>query len=142
MNAKRDDRRTMFAYVGWWLALALLSYGLLSPTPPQVGAAILPEHLTFWASKSVHLGAFAFLATVVGLLAITPRHQRLLWGLLVAFAGVSEYLQTFVEGRYGCWPDVGINLTGITLGVGLALGWRAASSARARRLVTATTTAT
>jgi VanZ family protein len=142
MNAIRDDRRTMFACAGWWLALALLGYGLLSPTPPKLNAAILPEHLTFWASKGVHLGAFAFLAMVAGLLAIAPRHRLLLGGTLVAFAPLSEYLQTFVEGRSGCKADVCIDLAGITLGVGLALGWRAASSAWSRRPASATTPAT
>lgn len=142
MNAIRDDRRTTFACAGWWLALALLGYGLLSPTPPKMSAAILPDHLTFWASKGVHLGAFAFLAAVAVLLTIAPRHRLLLGGTLVAFAAVTEYLQTFVEGRYGCVADVCINLTGITLGVGLALGWRAASSAWVRRPASATTTPT
>jgi hypothetical protein len=141
MNATRDDRRMMFACAGWWLALALLGYGLLSPQAPKVNAALLPEHLTYWASKGVHLGAFAFLAMVAGMLAIAPLHRLVLWGTLVAFAPLSEYLQTFVEGRYGCATDVTIDLAGFTLGVGLALGWRAAS-AWARRQGSATTTTT
>ena len=142
MIAKRNDRLMRFACAGWWLALALLTYGLLSPQPPKLSAAVLPQHLTFWASKGVHLGAFAGLAMVVGLLPITPRHQRALWATLVAYAALTEYLQTFVEGRYGCFTDVCINLTGITLGLSLALGWRAASSLWARRPSAATTTAT
>ena len=141
MNANRDDRLTKFACVGWWLALALLAYGLLSPQAPKVNEALLPEHLNFWAAKGVHLGAFAFLAAVAGLLAITPPHRAILWGTLVAFAPLSEYLQTFVEGRYGCKEDVFIDLTGFTLGVGVALGWRFASSTW-RRSASATTTAT
>ena len=126
MNAKQDDR-TKFACAGWWLGLALLGYGLLSPNAPHVNAALLPEHLTFWAAKGVHFFAFALLAAVAGLLAIGPRHRLTLWGTLVAFAPLTEYLQTFVEGRYGCVADVGIDLAGFTLGVGLALAWRAAS---------------
>ena len=142
MIAKQNDRLTRLSYVGWWLALALLTYGLLSPQPPKMSAAILPEHLTFWASKGVHLGAFAGLAMVAGLLAITPRHQKALWATLVGYAALTEYLQTFVEGRWGCFTDVCINIPGITLGVGLALGWRIASSQWARRPASATTTPT
>lgn len=133
---------TRVAYVGWWLALGLLTYGLLSPTPPKVGAALLPSHWTFWASKGVHLGAFAFLAATVGFLCITPRHRRRLWTTLVVYAALTEFLQTFVEGRYGCFADVCINWTGITLGLGLVRGWRLISSARGRQPISATTTAT
>ena len=142
MIANRNDRLTKFGCIGWWLALALLSYGLLSPQPPELSKAILPEHLTFWASKGVHLSAFAFLAMVAGLLPISVRHQRILFGTLIVYAALTEYLQTFVEGRYGCFTDVCINLTGLTLGVGLALGWRFASSAWARRSPSSTTTST
>ena len=142
MIAKRNDRLLRLSCAAWWLALALLTYGLLSPQPPKLSAAILPEHLTFWASKGVHLGAFAGLSMVVGLLALTPRHQGALWATLVGYAALTEYLQTFVKGRYGCFTDVCINVTGITLGVGLALGWRAASSLWARRPSSATTIAT
>jgi VanZ family protein len=127
MNAIRDDR-TKFACAGWWLGLTLLGYGLLSPHAPKVNTALLPQHLTFWAAKGVHLGSFALLAAVAGLLAISPRHRVMLWGTLVAFAPLTEYLQTFVEGRYGCVKDVVIDLAGFTLGVGLALAWRVASS--------------
>ena len=142
MIAKQNDRLTRLSYASWWLTLALLTYGLLSPQPPQLSEAILPAHLTFWASKGVHLGAFAGLAMVAGLLTVTPRHQKTLWAVLVVYAALTEYLQTFVEGRYGCFTDVCINVTGITLGVGLALGWRAASSLWARRPASATTTST
>ena len=142
MQVKQDDRRSKLVYIGWWLVLALLCYGLLSPDPPKLGTGFLPDYLKFYASKGVHLGGFTFLAMGAGLLAITPRHQRLLWGLLVVFAALTEYLQTFVEGRFGCVADVFINLTGVTLGVGLALGWRLRSAARARRSLSATTTAT
>ena len=105
--------------------------------------ALLPKNLNFWAAKGVHLGAFAFLAGIAGLLAISPRHRAILWGTLVAFAPLSEYLQTFVEGRYGCVTDVCIDLAGFTLGAGLALAWRAASSpARSRNMTAATTRST
>ena len=127
MNAKRDDR-TKCACACWWLGLALLGYGLLSPHAPKVNTALLPQHLTFWAAKGVHLGSFALLAAVAGLLAISPRHRLILWGTLVAFAPLTEYLQTFVEGRHGCAADVGIDLAGFTLGVGLSLAWRVAST--------------
>ena len=140
MHANRST--TMFAIAGWWLALALLSYGLLSPTAPKLNEALLPKDLTYWAAKGVHLGAFAFLAAVAGLLPVSPGHRAILWGTLAAFAPLSEYLQTFVEGRYGCVTDVGIDLAGFTLGAGLALAWRAASSAWSRPTTAATTQST
>ena len=78
----------------------------------------------FLASKTLHLGGYAFLAGTAGLLAGTGRYRLGLWLLLVGHAGLTEYLQTFVEGRFGSVQDVVINLIGITLGVALALGWR------------------
>ena len=40
---------------------------------------------------------------------------------LILHGMVTEYIQTFVEGRFGSWKDVGINTTGIMLG--LLLYW-------------------
>src|SRR6478752_742456 len=120
----RTPYRRWAACAAWWLALALWSYGLLSPEPPRVGAAVLPSPWAYYVSKALHLSAFAGLALSACLLPATRRHRRLLVAVLAAHAGLTEYLQTFVEGRYGCLADVGLNLTGVTLGALLARGWR------------------
>ena len=142
MNAKCCDGRTSLVYAAWWLVLVLFTYGLLRPDTSEGGSGFLTHSQSFWISKSVHLVAFCFLTLVAALIPISSRHRWLLLGLLVAFAPATECLQTFVEGRHGTITDVVIDLAGVTLGVGLALGWRFASSPREVRSISATTTPT
>jgi len=104
----------------WWLLLGLFTFGLLSREAPRVGAAVLPAALTYWASKSVHLGSYALLLALVAWLPASPRLRVALWLLLAAHAPATEYLQTFVEGRHGSATDVLIDLAGLCLGLALA----------------------
>jgi VanZ family protein len=114
-------RSPAFRWSAWWLLLAALSWALLSPQPPLVARAVLPEEMTFTASKAVHVSAYAFLTALVLWLPATTRQRAALWATLALHAGLTELGQTFVPGRYGCWPDVFVNLTGIGLGLGLVL---------------------
>ena len=104
----------------WWLLFALFTFGLLSREAPRVGAAVLPAALTFWASKSVHLGGYALLSALVAWLPASPRLRVALWLLLAAHAPATEYLQQFVEGRHPSVADVGIDWAGLCLGLALA----------------------
>jgi VanZ family protein len=114
-------RSDVFRWSAWWLLLATLSWALLSPQPPLVAKALLPSEMTFTASKAVHVSAYAFLTTLVLWLPATTRQRTVLWAVLALHAGLTELGQTFVPGRYGSVTDVFVNLTGITLGLGLAL---------------------
>ncbi len=101
----------------WFLTLGALSWALLSPLPPRVGAAVLPEEMTFTASKAVHVSAYAFLTAFVAWLPAHRRQRLACWLFLVGHASLTEYFQTFVPERYGCVQDVFINLGGMSLGL-------------------------
>jgi VanZ family protein len=103
----------------WFLTLGALSWALLSPLPPEVGKAVLPPEMTFTASKSVHLGAYGFLTAFVAWLPANRRQRLACWLFLAGHAALTEYFQTFVPERFGCWQDVCINLAGMSLGLAL-----------------------
>jgi VanZ family protein len=129
----------------WWLLLALLTYGLLSPQAPEAGRILLPTETAFYVSKSVHVGAYGFLAALAGWLPAGRRALAALWLLLLAHGAGTEYLQDFVEGRFSSWRDVVLDTAGVTLGA--ALVWlyrwwrRPASPAGPAASATATATA-
>lgn len=114
---------TAALWAGWWGLLAFLTWSLVSPVPQRMNALVLPTGLQFWASKAVHVGAYAFLAAYVHVLPAGWRTRAALWTVLALHAPLTEYLQTLVPGRYGCKEDVFIDLTGLSLGLlsGLAL---------------------
>lgn len=114
-------RSSVFRWSAWWLLLAVFSWALLSPQPPLVAQALLPSEMTFTASKAVHVSAYAFLTALVLWLPATAKQRAVLWVFLALHSGLTELGQTFVPGRYGSVADVFVNLTGITLGLGLAL---------------------
>lgn len=113
----------------WLLLLAGWTAALLNPSAPGAGEAVMGETLQFWAGKSLHVGAYAFLAFTNWWLAPSWRLRWAVWAALLAHAALTEFGQTFVEGRSGSFMDVGINASGLTLGLlaGKAL-WRRPSS--------------
>src|SRR6187397_2947960 len=112
MQSKQDERSfVLLPSLGWWLALGVLSYGLCSPVPPRLGEAVIPTGWQFFASKCVHVGAFTLMALTASLLARTTRYRVFLIVTLLCHGALTEYIQTFVEGRHGCIQDVGINWT-------------------------------
>ena len=104
----------------WWLTLAALTWALLSPLPPKVSAAVLPPDMTFTASKAVHVSAYTFLTAFVAWLPANRRQRLACWVFLAGHAAATEYFQTFVPDRYGCFQDVCINWSGFLLGLALA----------------------
>ena len=70
----------------WFLALAALSWALLSPVPAKVGAAVLPPDMNFTASKMVHVGAYGFLAAFVAWLPANGRQRLACWLFLAGHA--------------------------------------------------------
>src|SRR5262245_60656037 len=106
------DAPTPFRYAALWAlwagSLALLTYGLLSPDAPEVSAEYIRKDFGYWFSKAVHVGSYAYLSALVGFLPVTAWGEARLRLALVAHGAVTEYLQTFVEGRYGSVGDVAI----------------------------------
>jgi VanZ family protein len=101
----------------WWLALVGIVWALLSPTPAKISGAMLRPDVNFVCAKTVHLCVFTTFSLVAALLPTTPFLRRGHFVVLLLVACVTEYLQTFVEGRTGTVIDACINLSGITLGL-------------------------
>ena len=104
--------------------LGLWTWKLLEPNPvPEVVSARLTGDWRFLAAKSLHAGAYAFLA-VLGVSLRVPGYWRWFFVGLLALHGVAtEIGQTFVPGRSGRVWDVVIDWGGVALGV---LVWRLA----------------
>lgn len=110
----------VFRWSVWWLFLAILTWALCSPDPAKAAQDLLPSEMTFTASKSVHVFSYAFMAVLVVWLPATPGQRLALWVLLALHGAVTEYIQTFVPGRFGSVGDVLIDLSGLCLGLALA----------------------
>src|SRR4051812_15538795 len=74
-------------------------------------------------SKVGHASAYATLTAFVVLVSPYWPERFALWGLLSAHAFGTEYVQTFVPTRTGCWMDVGIDHAGILAGLTLVALW-------------------
>ena len=88
------------------------------------------EHFAFYIRKAVgHFGLFAFsgLFTTWSLYLFIKETKAgyFLWQMLMSLgfgfvvAVVSEFVQIFVDGRYGAWTDVGIDFSGYFIGFSL-----------------------
>src|SRR5262249_47434423 len=114
-------RRTLSASAAWrwavWcLLLGLFTYGLLSAKVPHMGDDLIPQEMSFWVSKGTHLFGYALLSALVAWLPAGPRFRVGLWLLLVVHGPLTEYLQTFIDGRTGSPRDVVIDWLGVSLG--------------------------
>jgi VanZ family protein len=104
----------------WLLAVAARTAALLRPEPSEFEAATLPEPAAPFASKFLHVGAYAFL-TVLSLWQLaSPRGRAGLVVFLAVHAVATEYLQQFVPPRWPSWADVGFNFIGILAGLAAA----------------------
>jgi VanZ family protein len=106
----------------WGLFLALWTFALVTPFPIMAERELLPEQATFPTSKTVHVAGYAFMTCLSAWLQVSGGWR---WGLpifLVLHGGITELLQCFVPLRTGSWIDVGLDASGVL--VGLALSWR------------------
>src|SRR5262245_9805654 len=101
----------------WLLAVAAWTAALLRPEPSAVEAATLPAEAAPFASKLLHVAAYAFL-TVLSLWQRVPCRARAGMVLvLLVHAVATEYLQQFVPPRTASVVDSGFNLAGIVVGL-------------------------
>jgi VanZ family protein len=107
----------------FFTALALWTYGLLTPVPHKEAEQVLGgSEPVFWFGKILHVCVYATLTLLGGSMRLTRTQRWLVLFLMAAHGCVTEFLQQFVEGRTGCVRDVGLDCLGITLGV--FAGWR------------------
>ena len=122
------------AQVRWFLMVltAVLVLLMLFGSLIQVAAAWLA---TWWGLPAggseavlsldslVHLLFFALLA-VSGFRPWWSQYRLQFVLFLVALAGLTECLQALVPGRSASWSDLGMDLAGSGIGLGLCLLWR------------------
>lgn len=107
--------------------LTAWTVALLSRVPHESARQVLGSDWTVWVfGKTLHVGAYAFLALLGGTAAAFGK--KWLWVLpgLVVHGGLTEFLQQFV-GRGSRVEDVGLDSIGVALGGLAAWGLRALS---------------
>ena len=117
------------------LACAVLAITWLATTPNP------PRQIDTGWDKSNHLLAFAVLALLADRLVMAwgrgARVRLAAWGLVLAYGGLIELLQSQIPGRSAEWADLGADAMGVAVGVvvsGLAtLAARRWRPARANR---------
>jgi VanZ family protein len=125
-----NDHRTPTPRQNWlrWtlfvLALTVWTVLLLSPRAPLAVAAVVSPGYHFLVAKTAHVSGYALLAVLVGCLPVRWPLRVAWWLVLIFHAAATEYLQTFIPGRFGSWRDVGLDLVGLALGLATLWGWR------------------
>jgi VanZ family protein len=117
-----DRPRSLGLWSFWCVCVAVWTTALLTMFPVEIGRQVLPEKLQFPTGKLLHISAYAFLTMLSVYLPVRGWVRWLLIAFLSLHGFLTEYLQTFVEGRTGALSDVGLDHLGILLG--LAIGWR------------------
>jgi VanZ family protein len=102
--------------VGWTLSL-------LTPYPVRVGHDVLPAQAAFPVAKGLHLTVYAGLTVLSAWLFVRRSRRWLLLAVLSLHGFLTEYIQTFVPARTGCWQDVGLDHIGIAAGFLLSIRW-------------------
>ena len=121
--------RFLLHFLIFLVILGVWTWKLLDPHPvPEAVSDRLRGDARFFAAKSLHAGAYGFLAVLAVTLPV-PRYWRwFLVGLLALHGIATEIGQTFVPNRGGSVRDVLIDWGGITLGV---VAWHFVRSRRA-----------
>jgi hypothetical protein len=111
--------------IGWTVAL-------LSSTAPRIATAVLPPGWLFYASKGLHIAAYASLGALVWWLSRRWSIRAAAWLVLVAHGALTEYCQQFVPGRHASLSDVGLDTASIAAGMGVGIAWRCLLAWRGR----------
>jgi VanZ family protein len=101
---------------------------LLTPHPAVIADTLLGEENAFYASKTLHVSAYAIMAFLSGWLRVRSAWRQVLLGFLSLHALGTEFFQYFVPYRYPSWTDVGWDHIGIIWGIILSWRWWAQES--------------
>ncbi len=107
----------------WFVYTVAWTTALLTPQPVELADAVLSKDYAFYASKTLHVSAYAGLAILTGWLRAPLPWRGLLLGFLSAHALGTEFFQRFVPNRYPSWVDVGWDHIGIVWGLIMSWGW-------------------
>ncbi len=109
-------------HLAWALFVIIWTGSLLTPIEPKSEVDPLKLYKAI-ASKGLHVVAYAALAVFTGWLRATPPRRLLLLFFVLAHAGITEFAQTFIEGRTGLASDVCLDHLGVLIGLGLSWKW-------------------
>lgn len=115
--------RKPLLWLAWLLYVLAWSRGLLMEQPIDPGDNERLRLGLFLFSKSVHVGAYAVLAVLSGLLDVPRPYRWLLLVFMCAHAVGTEYGQQFFKTRHPSLYDVGLDHLGILIGVALTWKW-------------------
>jgi VanZ family protein len=104
--------------------LGIWTFALVTPYPVEVEHAALPAEAGYPTAKLLHITAYALLTILTVFLPLRGGYRWLPVLVLSLHGFGTEYWQTFVPLRTGCWADVGIDHVGILLGLLFTLKWR------------------
>ena len=107
----------------WCTYTVAWTTALLTPHPAVVADELLGEENAFYASKTLHVSAYAIMAILSGWLRVRSPWRRLLVVFLSIHAVGTEFFQQFVPYRYPSWTDVGWDHIGILWGIILSWTW-------------------
>ena len=126
MNERRGTTSALSPKLRWviWSAYtAAWTTALLTPHPAVVADEVLGEENAFYASKTLHVSAYAIMAILSGWLRLRSAWRRLFLAFLSIHALGTEFFQQFVPYRYPSWTDVGWDHIGILWGIILSWRW-------------------
>jgi VanZ family protein len=104
----------------WLAGFAVWTYLLVVPhewLPAWLRFKVRPGVVVFSWSKVGHACAYATLTAWTYLLPVSRRGWWACVALLSFHGFATEYIQTLVPDRTGCWMDVGIDNTGLLAGL-------------------------
>src|SRR5205823_3806179 len=101
----------------WSLYIVAWTTALLTPHPAVIADALLGEENAFYASKTLHVSAYAVMAILSGWLRVRSAWRQGLLTFLSLHALGTEFFQQFVPYRYPSWMDVGWDHIGILWGI-------------------------
>jgi VanZ family protein len=107
----------------WLLFVVAWTASLLTPLPDDDRPDDHPVvRAKFYSTKSLHAVGYAVMTILSGGLRAPLRWRLLLLFFVMAHAGVTEQLQTYIPGRTGRVRDVCLDHLGVL--VGLVLSWK------------------
>jgi VanZ family protein len=107
----------------WSVYVLAWTTALLTPQPAEIADKLLGEEDAFYASKTLHVSAYAIMAIVSGWLGVRSAWRPVLLAFLSFHALGTEFFQHFVPYRYPSWTDVGWDHIGILWGIILSWRW-------------------
>lgn len=107
----------------WGTFLAFWTFVLVTPFPVQAERELLPGPATFPLSKTLHVAGYAFFTSLSAWLQVGGGWRWGLLGFLFFHGAATEFLQCYVPLRTGCWLDVGLDSTGVLLGLYFTWPW-------------------